>query len=120
MCRYLSPGVYLSVAVLFALASMWLHHWGDRMLGESDSRKLVWDELAGYFFAMFLVPFGIKTAAVAFFLERFIDIAKVPPANWVDRKMHNGVGVVLDDVIAGVYTCVIMHLLIRWIPWLTI
>jgi len=118
--RYLfeSPTIYLAVAVAFALASMALHDWGDRMLGESDSRKLVWDELAGYFFAMFLVPFGIKTAVVAFFLERFIDIAKVPPANWVDRKMHNGVGVVLDDVIAGIYTCVIMHLLVRWIPWL--
>lgn len=120
MHRYLSAPVYLAVSVAFALASMWMHHWGDRVLGESDSRKLVWDELAGYFFAMFLVPFGLKAAVVAFFLERFIDIVKVPPANWVDRRMHNGVGVVLDDVIAGIYTCAIMHLLFRYAAWLVV
>ena len=112
MHAYLSTAVYAVVTVGFTLAAMVLHHWGDRVLGESDSRKLVWDELSGYFVALFLVPFSLKSAVIAFFLERIIDIVKVPPANWIDRHMHNGVGVVLDDVVAGVYTCAIMHLLV--------
>lgn len=118
MGEYLSPAVYAGVTVAFILASMALHHVGDRILGESDSRRLVWDELAGFFVAMFMVPFGLRTVIAGFLLERMIDIVKVPPANIVDRKWHGGAGVVLDDVIAGVYTCLILHALLRWTTWL--
>lgn len=102
---------YLAVTVLFTLAAMLLHHAGDRLLGESDSRKLVWDELAGFFIAMYLVPMTWPLVVAGFLLERLIDIVKVPPARWVDRNIHSGLGVVLDDVIAGVYTCALLHLL---------
>lgn len=116
MHRYLGPYAYLAVTVLFTGAAMVLHHHGDRLLGESDSRKLVWDELAGYFFAMLWVPFNWKTATLGFFLERAIDIVKVPPARHVDRHWHGGVGVVLDDVIAGIYTCIILHVILHFAP----
>lgn len=116
MKRYLTGEVYVAVSIVFAIASMGLHHVGDRLLGEADSRKLVWDELAGFFIAMIALPWSIPLIVVAFFLERAIDIVKVPPANWVDRKMHNGVGVVLDDVIAGIYTCLLLHLALRLFP----
>ena len=110
---------YAVLTLGFAAAAVWMHDWGDRVLGESDSRKLVWDELVGYFIAMFLVPWGWKIALVAFFAERAIDIVKVPPANLIDRKMHSGLGVVLDDVVAGIYTCAALHLLLRIAPtWL--
>lgn len=118
MGRYLNPTVYAAVTVAFVLASMALHHAGDRILGESDSRRLVWDELAGFFVAMFMVPFGVRTVIAGFLIERFIDIVKVPPADIIDRKWHNGAGVVLDDVIAGIYTCLILHALLRWTTWL--
>jgi phosphatidylglycerophosphatase A len=114
----LSHWSYLVVTILFTGAAMALHHAGDKILGESDSRKLVWDELSGYLFAMFALGWHWKLAVLGFFIERFIDIAKVPPANVIDRKMHNGVGVVLDDVVAGIYTCALLHGLVRLIPWL--
>lgn len=119
MRSQLSNGVYLAVTIAFTLAAMALHHYGDRALGESDSRKLVWDELSGFFFAMWLVPFTWPLVVCGFFLERIIDIVKVPPANWIDARMHNGVGVVLDDVIAGLYTCLLLRGLVRFGPaWL--
>ena len=116
MVGNLSPTVYAVVCVVFALVSMLLHHLGDKILGESDSRKLVWDELAGFFFAMFLVPRTAPLFVIGFFVERIIDIVKVPPANIIDRKWHNGAGVVLDDVVAGIYTCILLHVLSRLIP----
>lgn len=119
MRKYLSDGVYLAVTVGFTLAAMGLHHVGDRLLGESDSRKLVWDELAGYFVAMWMVPFTWPLIVLGFFMERAIDIVKVPPANWIDARMHHGAGVVLDDVVAGIYTCLLLHIAVRYGPqWL--
>jgi phosphatidylglycerophosphatase A len=97
------------VTLVFTFAAIGLHHAGDKILGESDSRKLVWDELVGWFIAMAWIPWDWRFVVVGFLLERFIDIIKMPPANVIDRKMHNGVGVVLDDVIAGIYTCAILH-----------
>ncbi|NOX59116.1 MAG: phosphatidylglycerophosphatase A [Planctomycetes bacterium] len=115
MRTYLTLPVYVAVTIVFSIASMALHHAGDRILGEADSRKLVWDELAGFFVAMAIVPLTWKSMVVGFFLERFIDIVKVPPANIIDNKMHNGVGVVLDDLVAGVYTAAILWLLGSWL-----
>lgn len=115
MRSYLSFNVYIVITVVFSIASMVLHQMGDRLLGESDSRKLVWDELAGFFVAMALAPLTWKAMVVGFFLERIIDIVKVPPANIVDKKLHNGVGVVLDDLIAGVYTAGILWLIKAWL-----
>ncbi len=116
MSTYLSPVAYAIVTAAFIVAAVFMHSHGDRILGESDSRRLVWDELGGYFVAMFLVPWSWKLAAVAFFVERALDILKVPPANVIDRRMHSGLGVVLDDVVAGAYTCMLMHLLLWYGP----
>lgn len=107
---------YLIGLAAFALASVWIHARGDALLGEKDSRKLVWDELVGFFVAVALVPFTWQLAAVAFVLERVLDIVKFPPANWVERHWPGGWGVVGDDVVAGVYTCALLHLGVYYLP----
>jgi phosphatidylglycerophosphatase A len=108
--------LYVAVTLAFAFASVWVHHVGDRILGEKDSRKLVWDELAGFMVAVALVPFTWRIAIVAFFLERIIDIVKVPPAHWIEKRWPGGWGVVGDDLMAGVYTLVILHFLVHFVP----
>lgn len=115
MRSYLDATWYAVITVVFSIASMAMHQVGDRILGESDSRKLVWDELAGFFVAMAYAPLTWKAMVVGFFLERFIDIVKVPPANLIDKRMHNGVGVVLDDFVAGIYTAFILWLVQAWL-----
>lgn len=110
--------LYVIVTLAFAAASVWLHQRGDRILGQKDSRKLVWDELAGFMVAVAFLPFTWKLAALAFFLERLIDIVKVPPANWIERRWPGGWGVVGDDIVAGLYTCAILHAAIRFFPGL--
>lgn len=118
--RWPAP-MFVVATLAFTGASIWLHAVGDRILGEKDSRKLVWDEIVGFLFAIAFVPFTWQLALVAFFLERFLDIVKIPPANWIERRWPGGWGVVGDDVVAGLYTCALLHGAIRMIPtWLGI
>ena len=79
-------GWYLAVSVAFTLFAVWLHDVGDRLLGEKDSRKLVLDELAGFWFAVVIMPLTWQMFTIAFFAERIIDIVKVPPANIIGNK----------------------------------
>lgn len=111
-----TAGTYLVATAVFTLASVQLHQTGDRILGEKDSNKLVWDELVGFMFAVALLPFTWQLAAIAFLAERTIDIVKVPPANYVEEHWPGGWGVVGDDVVAGLYTRAILQLIILVAP----
>jgi phosphatidylglycerophosphatase A len=105
--------------VLFTAFSIWIAGRCDRVLGEKDSKKNVIDELPGYFIAVFLVPVTWQTVVAAFFLERTIDIIKVWPARWIERRVPGGWGVVLDDVLAGFYALILLQLVVRFVPtWL--
>lgn len=114
MRHYLPPTSYWIIVVAYTALAVWLHDIGDRMLGEKDSRKLVLDELVGWFIAAAVMPFTWQTITIAFLLERAIDIAKIPPARWIERRVPGGLGVVGDDVIAGLYTLVIMAAATNW------
>lgn len=110
------PGLYLAVVVAFTLLSIWVAGHADRVLDEKDSKKNVIDELPGYFVALIGLPVTWQLIVVAFFVERAIDIAKVWPANWIERRVPGGWGVVLDDVVAGLYTLGLLHLGVHFWP----
>lgn len=110
---------YLAVWAVLTLAAVWLSGRGDQILAEKDSSKMVVDEIVGYQLAVFTLPFTWQILAVSFFLERAIDIAKIPPANIIEDRVPGGWGVVGDDVIAGLYTLAILRLVIYFRPeWL--
>jgi len=108
--------VFVPCTLAVTLAAVWLHSMGDRILGQKDSRLLVWDEVVGFLIAIAFVPFTWQLAILAFLFERVIDIVKVPPANWIEDGWKGGWGVVGDDVIAGLYTCGLLHLIVRIAP----
>ncbi len=111
-------GYLLSVSAL-AVASVWLHAVGDKLLGEKDSRRLVWDELVGFLLAVTGLPFTWRIALLALLVERAIDILKVPPARWIERRVPGGWGVVGDDVVAGVYSWLVLEAAVLAAPgWL--
>jgi phosphatidylglycerophosphatase A len=111
--RGVSLAWYVPALVAFVLASVWVHQRGDAALGSKDSRVLVWDEVAGFLIAVTGVPFTWQTALLAFLLERGLDIAKIWPAKWVEDHWPGGWGVVGDDVVAGLYTLGVLHILLR-------
>lgn len=106
----LSPLLYALVwLALFALA-VWAAHQAGRIYGVADDGRIVIDELAGYLVTVAFLPFSWQTALLGFVWFRIFDILKPPPANWVDRRLKNGFGVVLDDVLAGVYAALALRL----------
>lgn len=111
----LSLPLYLLTAAAFTVFACWVSDRAEIEFGEKDSGKIVIDEVVGYLVTMTAVPFSWPGVVAGFLLFRFFDITKIPPARYFDRKMKNGCGVVLDDVVAGVYSCITLHLLQRFL-----
>ena len=71
-------------------------------LGVHDHGGIVWDEFVGYWITMFMVPVSWIWIAVGFLLFRLFDIVKPWPIKWVDKQVEGGIGIMLDDVLAGI------------------
>ena len=97
----------------------------SHLFKKKDAREIVVDEFVGQsiplmsfiFSADAFVPIGEKTdnliifILLSFVLFRLFDIAKPFPINIVDKKMKNGVGVMLDDIIAGIYSTIVIYII---------
>lgn len=83
-------------------------------LGEVDHGSIVWDEIVPFWFVLLMTPAGLAWQAAAFLLFRLFDITKPEPARWFDTRMKNGLGVMLDDVVAAGYTLFVL----AWAKWL--
>lgn len=104
------PLALLSLGAFF-LVAVWLADKGEEFFREKDSPRIVIDEMAGFVLANFASPPQWKAMAAAFILFRLFDIIKLFPAGQAE-KIPGGVGVVLDDLIAGLYTFMILRLLL--------
>ncbi|MFL2753646.1 MAG: phosphatidylglycerophosphatase A [Gammaproteobacteria bacterium] len=117
---YLSLGAQtiISLTAVIAVFSIWICHLATKDLerADRDQKSIVIDELAGLWIA--LLPIAgllmIKEVLVygflAFVLFRIFDIWKPFPISLIDKNMKNGLGVVLDDLIAGVYAAFFVSL----------
>ena len=85
-----------------------------RSTGLKDPGLVVADEIAGMMVTMIAIPFTLKTALIGFILFRVMDVVKPPPARQFER-FKGGVGIVADDLMAGVYA----HLALRGVLMLT-
>lgn len=107
--------IYLLTLLAFFFFSCWASGQAEVIFGEKDSGKIVIDEVIGFLITMTAVPPSWLSIVAGFLLFRFFDITKIPPARFFDQKMKNGYGVVLDDVVAGIYACLSLHLLLRFL-----
>jgi phosphatidylglycerophosphatase A len=81
----------------------------EKIFQRKDCSLIVIDELAGFLITMFMVPRGITTVILGFFLFRFFDIVKPPPASFFNKRKKGGLDVVLDDVFAGIYANLVLQ-----------
>ncbi len=95
------------------LAGVWLSFRAEAILGVRDSGIIVIDEIAGYLVTMFAVTPGWGNVLGGFVLFRVFDILKPFPIRRIDRDLPGGWGVMLDDVLAGVYANLSLQLLRR-------
>ncbi len=98
-------------SVGFILAALFLADRAALILGEKDPACIVVDEMAGYIVALSLVPVQASTLAAGFFIFRFFDIAKPGPVRYFERNFSGGAGIVLDDVMAGVFTAFVLKII---------
>lgn len=109
---------YVGVVVAFALLGIYLCGATSKAMKAHDHPAIVWDEVVGYMIAMIAVPVTWLHLLVAFVLFRFFDILKPWPIKALDKHVKGGFGIMIDDVIAGVFSLVIIHLLMLygWLP----
>ncbi len=105
----LAPLVYIVSTIAVILAGVWLCGRTARDIGVHDHPGIVWDEIAGYFVTMVLAPQGPWWPWVGFVLFRLFDIWKPFPIRRLDRRLGGGLGIVADDVLAGVYAAVVLQ-----------
>lgn len=115
----LSLEVYLSVIAISAALGVWFCAKASDSLGVHDHGGIVWDEFVGYWIAMIAAPQGVFWCLWGFVLFRLFDIWKPQPIGWADRKVHGGLGIMLDDVLAGCYAWLVMQLSAHaWHTWM--
>jgi phosphatidylglycerophosphatase A len=104
--------VYFLFLVGFIIFSIWVSGRASCLLGAEDPRQVVIDEVCGYMVTMSFLPLSLTNMVIGFFLFRFFDVVKPPPLRRLE-SLKGGVGIVADDICAGVYANVILQIIIR-------
>jgi phosphatidylglycerophosphatase A len=102
------------IIIVSILLAVFLAGQAEEIWRKKDPSQVVIDEIVGYMTAMFGLTFSWKIALVGFFLFRAMDIFKPYPIRIIDRKMPGGWGIVLDDVLAGIYCWIIIQILVYY------
>lgn len=104
---------YGVVLIVLIALGVWVCGRCASDLGVHDHPGIVWDEIVGYAVTMIAVPPGGLSLLLGFALFRLFDILKPWPIGFIDRRVHGGLGIMLDDILAGVLACVCLHGLMR-------
>ncbi|MDX9840726.1 MAG: phosphatidylglycerophosphatase A [Desulfobulbus sp.] len=101
---------YLAAVGLLFIVGVASAGAAEKILDRGDPGVVVIDEIVGVLIALAAVPLHPAAALAGFALFRLFDIAKPFPVGWVDRHLHGGLGIMLDDVAAGLYALLVVHL----------
>ena len=101
---------YSVFVVIAALLGIWICGAASRELQVHDHPGIVWDEFVGYWITMWAVPVDWVWMLAGFVTFRVFDIAKPWPISQLDRKVQGGFGIMVDDILAGVFACAVLHL----------
>ncbi|MCX8044684.1 MAG: phosphatidylglycerophosphatase A [Desulfobacterota bacterium] len=105
-------GVVVAVCIF---AAIWLSSRAERYFGRNDPPQIVIDEVCGLLVTLIGLPATWYTVAAGFLIFRILDVLKPFPANRINNHLHGGAGIVLDDIVAGVYANALLHC-VRFLP----
>jgi len=109
----LAIGPYVAVVLSLLVIGTIAAGAAEKIVDHGDPGLVVIDEIAGQLIALALVPHHPVAVIGAFALFRFFDILKPFPIGWLDQHIHGGLGIMLDDVLAGIYALMILQLAIK-------
>ena len=107
----LTPLIYGLIVLVVCIAGIYICGKAASDVGVHDHGAIVWDEFAGFFITMFMVPVSWQSVLVGFILFRIFDIAKPWPISVADKKLTGGFGIMFDDILAGLLALAIMHVI---------
>ncbi len=108
----LSLLLYLFITAIVCIVGIWICGKSSEKLGVHDHSGIVWDEFAGYFVTMIAAPAGWLWILIGFALFRLFDIWKPWPISVLDKQVHGGLGIMVDDILAGVFALVCLQALV--------
>ena len=111
--------LYILCVLGIGILACWAAGEAERIFGEKDPHRVVIDEAVGFFVTMTALSVTWLYLLAGFVLFRLFDIIKPPPLRLIERKVRGGYGVVLDDVLAGIYAGIMLRLLALVIPMLS-
>jgi phosphatidylglycerophosphatase A len=103
---------YIATCVALFFIGIYVCDITNRDFGTDDHPAAVIDEIATFPIVMILVPITWYALLIGFVLFRFFDIVKPFPIRWVDKNIHGGFGVMLDDLLAAVFSLIILHVIL--------
>ena len=101
---------HFSVIIIGALLGIYASSAAEKILNEKDSKKIIIDEFIGFYVSVFYLPKTFGFAIAAFLLFRFFDILKPLFISKLEKTLSNGLGVMADDILAGIYTNIVLQI----------
>ena len=105
--------LYATVLILLLILGFCISGKAAEIFQQKDSRKIVIDEVCGMLIALFMLPITLPVVLCAFFIFRALDTIKPPPINKL-QYLPGSKGIMLDDILAGIYTNLIIQLALRF------
>lgn len=109
------PWALLAASLLAFAVGLWASGLYAKSLGAEDPGAVVIDEVAGMWLALVPLSLDLPSYVIAFLFFRFFDIVKLWPANLMERRLKGGLGIMADDMVAGVYAAVASLALVKLI-----
>jgi len=117
LSSYASFSLYVFITCLVCIGGIWICDKTANDMQVHDDSSIVWDEVAGMLITMLAVPISWQTMLAGFLLFRVFDILKPWPISYLDKQVHGGFGIMIDDVLAGVFAllCLQLALYLQWL-----
>lgn len=107
--------LFASLCIIFFIVfAMWTAQLAERILQQTDPGNIVIDEMAGMTVAFIGLPLNLRSVVTGFIIFRILDIFKPFPIRRIERRLSGGAGVVLDDVVAGIYSNLVLRLVLHY------
>ncbi len=116
--------VYFLVVVIACILGVKICQVTSDDMGVHDHGSIVWDEFAGFWITMSIVPIlnlpvtEWKWVVTGFVLFRFFDMVKPWPIGWLDKRVHGGLGIMIDDIVAGLMAGIALYFVGKYAGWL--
>jgi phosphatidylglycerophosphatase A len=110
-CMQVSSVSFIALTLIFSVIGIYLCGKTADDMKVHDHGSIVCDEIAGMFVTFLFVPLSASTLLIGFLLFRVFDILKPWPIGAIDKRLHGGTGIMLDDILAGAMACGCLHLL---------